>query len=240
MGRYKGRLAGTLADAAAFSFDAEKTMGSDVGGCVVTNDDELAERMRFIGQSRGAVQEEHFGRRHVEPGYAYRMTQCTAAICLAQLEEVDRWVAQRDRMARLLSKLVAEIPGIEPLPIPDYLDVYSCWMFSISIDPEMFRCSPEEFAAQMERGGITGAGLGKYYLMPEACTFLQKMAKEKTYPYSIPPASREYTYGADACPTARDFLKTWIRWSTFCEKYTEGDCETAARIIEQVARRNRR
>ena len=240
MGRYKGRLAGTLADAATFSFDAEKTMGSDVGGCVVTNDDELAERMRFIGQSRGAVQEEHFGRRHVEPGYAYRMTQCTAAICLAQLEEVDRWVAQRDRMARLLSKLVAEIPGIEPLPIPDYLDVYSCWMFSISIDPEMFRCSPEEFAAQMERGGIPGAGLGKYYLMPEACTFLQKMAKEKTYPYSTPPASHEYTYGADSCPTARDFLKTWIRWSTFCEKYTEGDCERAARIIEQVARRNRR
>ena len=45
-GRYKGRLAGTLAHAAAFSFDSEKTMGSDQGGCVVTNDDKLAERIR--------------------------------------------------------------------------------------------------------------------------------------------------------------------------------------------------
>ncbi|HDI00303.1 MAG: hypothetical protein DRP94_00735 [Candidatus Latescibacterota bacterium] len=44
---------GTLGHAVAFSFDSEKTMGSDVGGCVVTNDDELAERIRFVGRSRG-------------------------------------------------------------------------------------------------------------------------------------------------------------------------------------------
>ena len=31
-------------------------MGSDVGGCIVTDDDELAERVRFIGHSRGAVE----------------------------------------------------------------------------------------------------------------------------------------------------------------------------------------
>ncbi|NPV06594.1 MAG: hypothetical protein HPY83_01370, partial [Anaerolineae bacterium] len=69
MGRYKGRLAGTLSRAGGFSFDPEKTLGSDTGGCVVTDDDELAERMRFIGQSRGAQMKEHFGRLHTERGY---------------------------------------------------------------------------------------------------------------------------------------------------------------------------
>jgi dTDP-4-amino-4,6-dideoxygalactose transaminase len=44
-GEYKGRLAGTLSLAGGFSFDAEKTMGSDVGGCVITDDDELAGRI---------------------------------------------------------------------------------------------------------------------------------------------------------------------------------------------------
>ena len=39
-GRYKGRYAGTLSTAGAFSFDSEKTMGSDVGGCILTNDDD--------------------------------------------------------------------------------------------------------------------------------------------------------------------------------------------------------
>ena len=120
--RYKGRFAGTTGVAAGFSFDSEKTMGSDIGGCLVTNDDELAERIRFIGQSRGGVIERGFGRKHVEAGYAFRMTQCTAAMCLAQLEIVHDQVAQRDRMVRLLSRRVAEIRGIRPLAIPDYLD----------------------------------------------------------------------------------------------------------------------
>jgi len=239
-GEYKGRYAGTLSRAAGFSFDAEKTMGSDVGGCVITNDDELNERVRFIGQSRGARMKEHFGRLHTECGYAYRMPQCTAAICLAQLEKIRDHVAHRDKMIRLLSELIAEIPGVTPLPIPDYMNVYSAWMFGMSIDPEQFTCTAEEFAQQLADAGIPGAGQGKYYLMPEACTFLEENARKKVYPYSIPPASREYHYGPDTCPTAHAFLENWIRWSTFCEKYQPEHCELAADIVREVAERNRR
>lgn len=239
-GEYKGRLAGTLSKAAGFSFDAEKTMGSDVGGCVITDDDELAEKIRFIGHSRGAVSEPGFGRRHAVAGFAYRMPHCTAAISLAQLEIIRDQVARRDRMARLLSRLLAEIPGVTPLPIPDSVNVYSCWMFGFSIDPTAFACPPAEFAAHLAEAGIPGAGLGKYYLMPAACTFLDENARNKVYPYSTPPASREYRYGADTCPTAKRFLETWVRWSTFCAKYTEEDCHLAARIVRNVAEKNRK
>jgi perosamine synthetase len=238
-GEYKGRLAGTLGVAAGFSFDSEKTMGSDVGGAVVTNSDDLAERIRFIGQSRGAAMEPHFGRKHIAPGYAHRMPLCTAAISLGQLEIVRGQVAQRDRMARLLTKLIAQIPGITPLPIPDFVTVYSCWMIGISLEPKAFRCDAEEFARQLAEAGITGAGIGNYYLMPAACTFLEENARARIYPYSTPPASREYHYGADSCPNAQAFLETWIRWSTFCEKYTPEHCAMAADIIRTVADRNR-
>lgn len=239
-GRYKGRLAGTLSLAGAFSFDSEKTMGSDVGGCIVTNDDELADRLRFVGQSRGAEMVPGFGRRHTVPGYAHRMTQTTAAICLGQLEIIREQVAHRDRMARLLSNLIAEIPGVKPLPIPDYVDIYSCWMFGMNIEPAAFRCDAAEFARQLAEAGIHGAGTGKYYLMPAALTFLQENAERKRYPYSIPPASREYSYSADTCPNARDFLETFIRWSTFSDKYQPEHCELAADIVREVAERNRR
>jgi dTDP-4-amino-4,6-dideoxygalactose transaminase len=215
-------------------------MGSDTGGCVVTNDDELAERVRFIGQSRGAMAEPGFGRKHVAPGYAFRMPLCTAAITLAQLEIVREQVAHRDRMVRLLTRLLAEIPGITPLPIPDYLNVYSCWMVGLSIAPGEFRCTAEEFAQQLADAGLPGAGTGKYYLMPAACTFLDENARNKKYPYSMPPASRSYRYSADSCPTARDFLENWIRWSTFCEKYQPEHCELAAAIVREAAARNRR
>ncbi len=238
-GEYKGRFAGTLSRAGGFSFDSEKTMASDVGGCVVTGDDDLAERLRFIGQSRGGVQEPGYGRRHVAPGYAYRMTQSTAAICLGQLEIIREQVAHRDRMIRLLTGLIAAIPGVQPLPIPEYMGVYSAWMFGMSIDPEVFGCSTNDFAAQLAEAGIPGAGTGRYYLMPDACTFLEENARKGAYPYSIPPASREYRYAADACPTATAFLETWIRWSTFCEKYQPEHCELAAGIVREVADRNR-
>ncbi|MFQ6042243.1 MAG: DegT/DnrJ/EryC1/StrS family aminotransferase [Candidatus Poribacteria bacterium] len=239
-GEYKGRYAGTLSKAGAFSFDSEKTMGSDVGGCIVTDDDELAEQLRFIGQSRGAVMKPHFGRMHVALGYAHRMTHCTAAICLAQLEIIRDQVAHIDRMVRLLTDLIAEIPGVTPLPIPGYMNVYSAWMFGMSIDPDAFACTAEEFAQQLAEAGIPGAGQGKYYLMPEACTFLDENARNRVYPYSMPPASREYRYSGDTCPNARGFLQNWIRWSTFCEKYQPEHCELAARIIHKVAELNRK
>jgi perosamine synthetase len=240
MGRYKGRLAGTLGDVAGFSFDGEKTMGSDVGGCLVTNDDDIAERARYMGQSRGAVMKPHFGRLHADPGYAYRMPNCTAAICLAQLEIIDEQVVHRDKMIRLIYQLLDEIDGITALSTPDYMDVYSCWMAGFSIDPEQFSCTAENFAAQCAEAGIPGAGMGEYYLMPEAVTFLQRKAEAKAYPYAMPPASREYTYSGDTCPTAQTFLKTFIRWSTFCEKYEPEHCELAASIVREVADANRR
>ncbi len=236
---YRGRFAGTLSTAAGFSFDAEKTMGSDTGGCVVTNDDELADRARFVGLSRGGVQEPGFGRKHVVPGYAHRMPSCTAAICLAQLEIIREQVAHRDRMVRLLSKLIDEIPGVAAHPIPDYANVYSCWMFCISIDAAAFTCTAEQFAAQLAEAGIPGAGTGMYYLMPAACTFLQDNARNRVYPYSMPPASRRYSYGAENCPNAVEYLSRMIRWSTFCEKYQPEHCQLAADIVRRVADANR-
>jgi dTDP-4-amino-4,6-dideoxygalactose transaminase len=237
---YKGRNAGTLGFAAGFSFDSEKTMGSDVGGCVVTNDDTLAERLRFVGLSRGAAMQPHFGRLHVVPGYAYRMPNCTAAICLGQLEIIREQVARIDRMSRMLNDLVSRIPGIVPLSIPDYQNVWSCWMYGISVDPAQFRCTPEEFADQLSQAGIPGAGQGKYYLMPAALTFLDENARGGVYPYSKPPASRQYRYSAENCPNARDFLENFIRWATMCAKYEPEHCGLAAAIIEEVAEKNRK
>ena len=67
--------------------------------------------------------------------------------------------------------------------------------------------------------------------MPVACTFLSENAANEVYPYSMPPASRRYRYDESTCPTAWDFVQSWIRWATFCEKYTEEDCCRAQEIV---------
>ncbi len=238
-GTYKGRLAGTLGDVAGFSFDSEKTLGSDVGGCVITDDDELAEQIRFVGQSRGGQMVEGLGRVHAVNGYALRMTQSTAAITLAQLEIIRPAVAHIDRMIRLITDKLAEIPGIIPPSIPDYMETYSCWMAGFSIDPNTFTCDAESFAQQVADAGLTGAGLGKYYLMPAALPFLTDKAEKHLYPFSKPPASHTYKYNANTCPNARDFLDNFIRWTTFCEKYQPEHCDLVAQIVATVADLNR-
>lgn len=239
-GRYKGRLAGTLGDAAAFSFDSEKTMGSDTGGCLVTNDDGIAERARFLGHSRGGEMRAGFGRIHSAAGFAHRMPSCTAAITLAQLETILPAVTRRDAIARRITLGLAQIPGVTPLPIPDYLDTYSCWMLGFSIDPMQFTCDADRFGQQCNDAGLTGASTARYYLMPEALTFLQPAAASHTYPFSRPPASRDYVYDTSTCPRAHMFLDNFIRWSTVCEKYTDEHCDMAVEIVRQVAEHHRR
>lgn len=239
-GTYKGRMAGTLAHAAGFSFDSEKTMGSDMGGCLVTNDDRLAEYARFVGHSRGGEQVPGFGRIHSVAGYAHRMPSCTAAVTLAQLEIVQENVTQRDKMSRLLTDYLSQIPGITPHPIPDYQGVYSCWMMGFSIDPAQFTISSDEFGKQCDAEGLSGASTARYYLMPAALTFLQKAAREKAYPFHAPYTDRAHSYSGDSCPNAKRYLENFIRWTGFCEKYTEDHCKLAAKFVHTVAERNRK
>jgi len=117
-GEYKGRLAGALGHVAGFSFDAEKTMGSDIGGCMATNDDALAERARYMGQSRG-------------PWPCRDMAGCTrtramrTACRTARPPSASRNLkssASRsptaDRMIRYLYELLNGIPGIAHCRFP--------------------------------------------------------------------------------------------------------------------------
>lgn len=238
-GQYKGRLAGTLSDAACFSFDAEKTMGADQGGCLVTNDEKIYERARYMGHNRASAMRPHFGRTHTDVGYSLRMPQCTAAVCLAQLEIVREQVAHRDKMARLLYSLLGQIPGITPLPLPEYMDVFSCWMVGFTLEPGAFKCSTEEFGARLADAGVPGAGMAEYYLLPESLVCLQNKVRDNAYPYSIPPASRAHAYSGDACPNAQSLLRRYIRWSTFCEKYQPDHCELAANLVRKIADENR-
>ena len=89
---YNGRVVGGLGDIATFSFYGNKILTTGEGGMVVTDDDELASRVRLLkGQGQDPA------RRYWFPvvGFNYRMTNIAAAIGLAQLENVDWLVARR-------------------------------------------------------------------------------------------------------------------------------------------------
>lgn len=93
--KYKGRKVGTLGDAAGFSFYPGKNLGAlGDGGCVVTNDKELADRVRALG-NYGSDYKYH----HIYQGTNSRLDEMQAAFLRVKLPHLDKWNADRKRIA---------------------------------------------------------------------------------------------------------------------------------------------
>ena len=93
--KYKGRKVGTLGDAAGFSFYPGKNLGAlGDGGCVVTNDKELADKVRALG-NYGSDYKYH----HIYQGTNSRLDEIQAAFLRVKLPHLDKWNADRKRIA---------------------------------------------------------------------------------------------------------------------------------------------
>ena len=93
---YEGRRAGSLGDAAAFSFYPTKNLGAlGDAGAVITDDPEVAARARRL---REYGEEERY--RSVEPGVNSRLDPLQAAVLLCKLDRLDAWNARRHELAQ--------------------------------------------------------------------------------------------------------------------------------------------
>ena len=92
---YKGKKVGTFGDAAGFSFYPGKNLGAlGDAGAVVTNDKELADKVRALG-NYGSDYKYH----HIYQGTNSRLDEMQAAFLRVKLPELDKWNADRVRIA---------------------------------------------------------------------------------------------------------------------------------------------
>ena len=114
------RPVGTLADLTTFSFHPAKLITSGEGGAVVTDRDDLAERLRTA---------RHHGIRYQDParpwryeidvpGHNFRLTDFQCALGLSQLARLERFWAARDRLARRYRERLAGSPFLELPALP--------------------------------------------------------------------------------------------------------------------------
>ena len=93
---YLGQKVGTFGKCSTFSFFGNKIVTTGEGGMVTTNDDDLAARLRlFRGQGMDLKRRYWF----LVVGYNYRMTNIQAAIGLAQMENIEQALTERERLA---------------------------------------------------------------------------------------------------------------------------------------------
>jgi dTDP-4-amino-4,6-dideoxygalactose transaminase len=126
-----GKYAGTIGKIGAFSFQQGKQMTTGEGGIVVTNDDDIARRMYlFINKAWG------YGDANPDHYFAslnYRMTELQAAVAYEQLKKLDYSVEQRQRMAKMLDELIADIDGIESYK-PAEGSTMTYWKYCLRVD----------------------------------------------------------------------------------------------------------
>lgn len=102
--RYKGRKVGSIGHVACFSFYPSKNLGGcGDGGMVVTNDEEIAERIRML-RDYGQQKKYH----HVIVGYNRRLDTLQAAVLRVKLRHLDEWNEARRRHAHLYDQLLED------------------------------------------------------------------------------------------------------------------------------------
>lgn len=107
---YKGQRAGSMGDAAGFSFYPAKNLGAyGDGGMVVTNNDEAIEKLRLL-RNYGSVKKYH----HQEIGYNRRLDSVHAAAMRIKLEHLDEWNESRRHHAALYNELLADSDVVAP------------------------------------------------------------------------------------------------------------------------------
>lgn len=97
--KYKGRHTGTFGQAGILSFNGNKIITSGGGGCIVTNDKELAKKAKHLSTTAKVSHEWKFI--HDSIGYNYRMPNLNAALLVAQLENLDNFVTKKRNLAKL-------------------------------------------------------------------------------------------------------------------------------------------
>jgi perosamine synthetase len=146
---YKGKKAGVIGDVGSFSFYANKIITTGEGGMVVTDDEETAERARSY---RNLCFKPGHRFYHTELGENFRMTNLQAAVGVAQLEQIERFVKVKREMARKYSEGLAGIPGLKlPVEKPGVKNVY--WMYAIELAEES-GFDAEQLAALLAERGI--------------------------------------------------------------------------------------
>lgn len=131
---YQKRSPGTYGKIGIFSFNGNKIITTSGGGMLVSDDDQLIAKAKFLAtQARDPAP--HY--QHSEIGYNYRLSNVLAGIGRGQLQVLKDRVAARRRNFQIYHQALNNIPGIEFMPEAKF-GISTRWLTCLTIDPDKF------------------------------------------------------------------------------------------------------
>jgi perosamine synthetase len=159
---YKGRAAGSIGDMGCFSLHPRKSITCGEGGVITTSNAALAERIDLY-RNHGASMSEEVRHRGPKPyelpdftvfGFNYRLTDIQAAVATVQLSKLDRFIAERQRLADLYDERLARLPWLSPPARP--AGVRHAWQAYVALVQDDAPISRNDLLAGLQAVGIAG------------------------------------------------------------------------------------
>lgn len=228
-----GQRAGTVGDIGVYSLNYHKHIHTGEGGMCVTDDADLAQRLRLIrNHGENAVTGEDVDSLVNIVGFNFRMTELSAAIGIAQLNQIDDHVVARERVAVRLTEEVQNLEGLYPPAVRDGCrHNYYCW--TMRFDAARLGVTRATFSAALAAEGFPHAvGYVKpLYLLP----LFRKRVAFGRHGWPFTPASQRYEKGL--CPvTERLHEHEAIVFEPCAYEISEGEVAQLGEALRKVHR----
>jgi len=194
-GRYQGKPIGDcrFSEVAVFSFHPVKIITTGEGGMLLTNRDDLYEkliRLRTHGITRDArfMRGESHGPwyyQQTELGFNYRITDIQAALGEGQMERIDQFVVRRRELAERYNTLLEKLPVTLPWQHPDAASAWHLYVIRLRLD-EIQKRHRQVF----EELRAAGIGVNLHYIPVHTQPYYQQLGFA---PGQFPEAERYYT-----------------------------------------------
>jgi len=153
---YREKPCGSFGDISTFSFYPNKHITTGEGGMVLTDNDQLAEKCRSL-RNLCFKKEQRFVHDHF--GWNYRMTNMQAAVGLAQLEQLDKFVEKKRNMGEIYTQLLKNVGEVQlPQAKTDYAENIF-WVYGIILKDAI----PFSAIEMMKNLGKEGVGTRPFF-----------------------------------------------------------------------------
>lgn len=231
---YKGKYAGTMAHVGGYSLNYHKHIHTGEGGILVTDDDEIAERLCLIRNHAEAV----VGDKGVTNltnmiGYNFRLGEIECAIGIEQLKKLKKLVQSRQRLADRLSNGLKGLPGLRlPVVKPDCTHVY--YVYPMIMDAKTLGVSRDKIHAALQAEGVPAANrYQNLHLLP---MYQEKLAYgSQGFPWTSEFCRREVNYHKGICPVAEELNDSMYLSIGLCVyDLTDEDVDLIVRAFKKV------
>ncbi len=169
---YEGKKVGNFGDVTAFSFFPSKVMTvAGDGGMVVSNDEELIEKIGMLRDQGRTTKYEH-----TALGFNFRMSELLAGIGRIQLKHLDEWVDRRNEIAGIYNAMLSDYVIVPEIEIPDGRHAF--YVYTIRVKDR------DGLQEHLKKNDIA---TGIYYPIP---VHLQPVVKEYVKPEHLPITER--------------------------------------------------